>query len=121
LKGISFFGRSMTMRVFVDDVAIFTDVDTDLTISEKVLDDFCKWTSSRLKKTKSKDLGLGGWRRRTTWLVDWSLEVFERFPSPGNAARNPLLRFRSRNNVKNVGGSFFTLSRPPSNKCWSVL
>lgn len=70
LKGISFFGRSVTMRVFVDDVAIFTDVDTDLTISEKVLDDFCKWTSSRLNQTKSKDLGLGGWRRWTTWLVN---------------------------------------------------
>jgi hypothetical protein len=66
MKGISFFGRKVAVRAFVDDVAVFTDNDEDIILSDQVIGDFCKWTSSRLNKTKSKALGLGGWSRRTS-------------------------------------------------------
>ena len=42
MKGISSFGRAVKVRAMVDDVAIFTDIGADLTVSDKVLDDFCK-------------------------------------------------------------------------------
>jgi hypothetical protein len=71
MKGISFFGRKVAVRAFVDDVAVFTDNDEDIILSDQVIGDFCKWTSSRLNKTKSKALGLGGWSRRTSWPLQW--------------------------------------------------
>lgn len=48
------FNRTVTTRAFVDDVAIFTDSDTDILRGVQALKDFCSWTNARLNTVKSK-------------------------------------------------------------------
>lgn len=65
------FNWTVTTRAFVDDLAIFTDSDTDILRGVQALQDFCSWTNARLNKVKSKALGLGSWTQRKIWPVPW--------------------------------------------------
>jgi hypothetical protein len=71
LKGISLFNEKLSVRAFVDDVTIFISCDEDFTRAGQVIDLFCQWTKARMNKEKTKALGLGIWRTRMIWPLQW--------------------------------------------------
>jgi hypothetical protein len=119
MNGISFFGRKVAVRAFVDDVAVFTDNDKDIILSDQVIGEFCKWTSSRLNKTKTKALGLGGWSRRTSWPLQW-LEAVDKLTLLGIPFSHSVEETTSRTWEK-AFGHFQGLLRSNIGRCFTLF
>ena len=66
-RGISFGNRTLKTSGFVDDVIFFTEREEDLIILENVLNRFELATNSKINKSKTKFLALGGWSHKTSW------------------------------------------------------
>ena len=61
LNGVELDGHKVSVRGYVDDLAVFATSDYDIVTACKIVDDYCKWTHARVNQSKSHLLGLGAW------------------------------------------------------------
>ena len=64
INGFNFNGQRLQVHGYVDDITIFTSCYRDVALAGEEFEKFCQWTKSRLKKTKTKALGVGSWKDR---------------------------------------------------------
>ena len=71
VTGVNVFGHKVAVRAYVDDLVVVASTDSDILRSGETIDEFCMWTKAKVNKEKSKALGMGMWRDRTTWPLPW--------------------------------------------------
>lgn len=71
LSGLQFLGTRIVSRAYVDDLALFISKEEDFLKFDAVLQKYCKWTGARINQSKTRALGIGSWRERTSWPISW--------------------------------------------------
>ena len=71
LEGIRIGKARLKVSGFIDDISIFVQEDTDLRETNRLLAEFEAVSNAKINRKKTAILGLGRWKGRTRWPVEW--------------------------------------------------
>lgn len=71
LEGLKFLGTRVVSRAYVDDLAVFLSREEDFLKFDEILQKYCRWAGAKVNQLKTRGLGLGIWKNRSTWPIGW--------------------------------------------------
>ena len=71
LDGVRIGEARLKVSGFIDDISVFVSGDTDLREANRLFTEFESVSNAKINRTKTAILGLGKWRGRTRWPIEW--------------------------------------------------
>lgn len=63
--------KRLKTQAFVNNLKILIANEEDFMRMGRCLDEYCLFSGARVSKTKTIAMGLGAWRGRNHWPIDW--------------------------------------------------
>ena len=73
LDGVRIGEACLKVSGFIDDISVFVSGDTDLREANRLFTEFESVSNAKINRTKTAILGLGKWRGRIRWPIEWLL------------------------------------------------
>lgn len=71
LGGLNVGGKRIKLRAYVDDLTVVATTDREIEVLGECLDKFCFYFGAKISKIKTTIMGIGEWKGRVDWPLDW--------------------------------------------------